>query len=175
MKTFILMAAFVICLTTNLSAQTKDRAEVNATVTESFSKHFNGASLIQWHKAKGASVAIFAYKEGSWMAYFSQDGKLLASAKKIRDISQLPIAVQESLATLQRQGAKKDNGPLEIGFVYEVLPTHGDTFYYVPMQNANQSLVASISANGYASINKKENRMPAAIDASNKSLLAKKN
>lgn len=166
------MAAFVICLKTNLSAQ--NSADVNASVAESFSKHFNSASLIQWQKAKGTSVAIFSYKEGSWMAYFSQDGKLLASVKKIRDISQLPIAVQESLANLKHQGARKDNGPLEVGFVYEVLPTHGDTFYYVPMQNANQSLIASISANGYASINKKENRIPRAIET-NKSLLAKKN
>lgn len=171
MKTIIILAALIICLNSNLSAQSS--AEVNAKVTESFGEHFNGATRIQWQKVKNLSVAIFLYEERAWIAYFDQSGDLLASARRVKDNSQLPVIVQESLSNFKSQKSAK-TGPLTMGYVYEVLPKNGETYYYIPMESATQSLSVSISNSGYAAINKKENRIPAMIEG-NKALLAKKN
>ena len=170
MKTIIILAALFICLN-NLSAQSN--AEVNAKVTESFGEHFSGATRIQWQKVKNLSVAIFLYEERSWIAYFDQSGDLLASARKIKEISQLPVVVQESLSNFKTQRSAK-KGSLTMGHIYEVLPKNGDTYYYIPMESATQTLGVSISNSGYAAINKKESRMPAMVEG-NKALLAKKN
>ncbi|HEX5170248.1 MAG TPA: hypothetical protein VFW11_13815 [Cyclobacteriaceae bacterium] len=170
MKTIIVLAALVLCLNNKLSAQ---NAEVNAPVSQNFQNKFSGATDVSWQKTKQLDIALFQYQGRTWIAYFDHQGDLVASARRIREIEQLPVTVQASLTDFQNQRSTK-GGPFTLGPIFEVLEKSGKTYYYVPMENQRQTLSVSINHDGYASIQKKATRMSSMIE-NNDALLAKKN
>lgn len=172
MKTPIILAAlFMTCLNNNLSAQSN--AEVNAKVAESFGKHYEGATNTSWRKAEGMDIALFQYEQQTCIAYFSNEGELIARARRIREISNLPLKVQHSLANFKSQKSKKA-GPLTLGPIFEVLERSGSSYYFIPMESASQKLNVSINNEGYATIEKKQNRGPVMFQP-DRALLAKQN
>jgi hypothetical protein len=170
MKTIIILAVLVLCLNNNVPAQ---QAEVSAKILNSFQKQFPGATSVKWEATKtGLRSALFQYEQRTWIAYFDPSGDLVASARKIKEISHLPMAVQASLRNFQDQKAAK-MGPLTLGPVYEVVEKSGNSFYFIPMESATKTLSVSITHDGYAAIHKKDNRLSNMIE--NSALLAKKN
>jgi hypothetical protein len=116
MKTTIILAAlFVTSLNNNLSAQNK--AEVNTKVTESFGKHYEGATNISWQKANGMDIALFQHDQRTHIAYFNKDGGVVASARRIREISNLPLKVQNALVEFKNKKSSKE-GPLASGPIF---------------------------------------------------------
>jgi len=171
MKTTIILAAlFMTCLNNNLSAQ--KNAEVNAKVTESFGKHYEGATNISWQKANGMDIALFQHEQKTCIAYFNNQGEVVASARRIREISNLPLKVQNSLVEFKTKKSAKE-GPLTLGPIFEVLERNGSSYYFIPMESSSKTLNVSINNDGYATIEKKENRGPVMFQPDNRNLLAK--
>lgn len=169
MKTIIIAAALMICLNQNSSAQID---EVNAKVTASFQQKFTGATNVTWDKTKELDIALFQYEQRTWIAYFNHRGELLASARRIREVSHLPMTVQSSLKNFQNQQSAKE-GPVTLGPIFEV--NDGNySYYFIPMESKTRKLSVSINNDGYAMVQKKENKMLPAIEE-NRALLAKKN
>lgn len=171
MKTTIILAALIVTsLNNTLSAQNK--TEVNAKVTESFGKHYEGATNISWRKGSGMDIALFQHNQKTSIAYFNGEGEIVASARRIRDISNLPLKVQYSLEEFKSRKSAK-GGPLTLGPIFEVLESNGSSYYFMAMENSNQTLNVSINSDGYATIEKKDNRGPVMFQADNRNLLAK--
>lgn len=169
MKTIIIAAALMICFNSKSSAQI---AEVNAKVSESFHKKFTGATSVTWDKTKDLDIALFQYDQRTWIAYFNHSGELLASARRIREVSHLPMTVQSSLTNFQSKQSAK-NEPVTLGPIFEV--NDGTySYYFIPMESKTRKLSISINNDGYAMVQKKENKMLPAI-VENRALLAKKN
>lgn len=169
MKTIIIAAVLMICLNQNSSAQT---TELNAKVAESFHKRFPGATSVTWDSTRELAIALFQYEQRTWIAYFNHRGELLASARRIREVSHLPMTVQTSLKNFQNQQSVR-NGPLTFGPIYEVIE-RDHSYYFIPMETKTRKLSVSISNDGYAMVQKKENKMLPVIQE-NRALLAKKN
>jgi hypothetical protein len=172
MKTtiIILAASFMICLNNNLSAQ--NNAGVNAKVTESFGKHYEGATNISWHKAKGMDIALFQYEQKTCIAYFNMEGDVVAGARRIREISNLPLKVQNSLVEFKSKKSAKE-GPVTLGPIFEVLDRDGRSYYFTTMEGSGQKLSVSINNDGYTTIEKKETRGPVMLQTNDRNLLAK--
>jgi hypothetical protein len=99
------------------------------------------------------------------------EGDVVASARRIREISNLPIKVQNSLVEFKSKKSAKE-GPVTLGPIFEVLDRDGRSYYFTSMESPKQTLNVSINNDGYATIEKKENRGPILFQP-DRSLLAK--
>ena len=170
MKTNVIIAAVLMLICANLSAQ--ESAQVNTIVAGNFETKFPGASTVRWQsQPKGISLAHFFVGNETWVAYYSAEGDLITSGKKIKVTNQLPIKVKESLKNVQTQYEGKF-GALLFGSIFEMTNNAG-TEYYIPMENNQLSLMLSIDSNGSVCIRKKERHVsPAKIEPV---VIAKKN
>src|SRR5262245_39015492 len=133
-KNIILSAALsLICLCSLSAQENQESATVNASVTRSFEKKFAGATNIKWsNHDKGVSLARFQMGEEVWLAYFSREGTLITSGRKIKSPDALPIKVKESLDKVETRYESKF-GSLDHGGIYEMVSDNG-TEYYVPLE-----------------------------------------
>jgi len=159
----------VICLH-NLMAQ--QNAIENASVARAFEADFSGAENVQAEpEQKNVTLIKFLYKEAFWLAYYTRDGRLISSGRKIKSLDQLPVNVKKSLDALQGEYERK-YGSLAVGAPFEMVSDAGTT-YFVPLQNTALSMFISIDGSGSTSIRSKQVRDSIVIPE--KSVIAKKN
>ena len=168
-KQIIIAAAFSICLT---SLMAQERFTADGSLTAKLEKEFQGAKDIEWNKEQDTHFAQFSYRDESWLAYYHK-GALVATARKIAGVQQLPVVVQRSLESFQESRSKK-HGEFTMGPIYE-LTQNGSTRYVIAMESTQNVMTVAIDGTGYAAIKKKEPRTPALEGASTEQLIAKKN
>jgi len=152
MKTLILIAAFAVVSFCALHAQ--DIVQVSTPVAQALQRNFTGASQIRWEKTGPLFLAKFQYNNGYWLAYFTDQGDLAASGRKIASIDQLPVAVQRGFTQLQRKQERK-HGSFQIGSPYELVLENGGTQYFLPIENSRITIMATSDASGNTAIRTK--------------------
>lgn len=169
-KNIIIAAALGLICLNNVFAQ--ESAQVNASVAKNFASKFAGASNVSWEpKAKGISLVKFHLQNESWIAYYSNEGDLITSGRKVMSPNLLPIKVKEALKDVQSKYESKF-GNFLFGSIFELTSDKG-TEYYIPLENAQLSMLVSIDNTGYSDIRSKvRHTSPIEID---KSVIAKKN
>jgi hypothetical protein len=163
------LAVSVICFH-NLIAQ--DNTNLSPSVARSFESDFSGASKIKAQSLpKRITLMEFNLNEGSWIAYYDGDGKLITSGRRIKTGERLPLLVQGSLDEILAKYERKF-GMITVGAPYEM--TKGSTTeYFVQMQNAQINMLVSIDGFGTSLVhNKQINKTTFEPD---KSVVAKKN
>jgi hypothetical protein len=154
MKKNIIIAAvlMLICLN-NLSAQ--ESTQVKASVARNFEEKFLGASNVRWTaEPKGISLAQFRIENDAWVAYFSPEGNLITSGRKIKSSDQLPIKVKEALNNVESKYESKF-GSFQYGGIYEMTSDNG-TQYFVPLESQKLSMMVSITDGGSSNILRKD-------------------
>ena len=169
-KNIILGITLMLLSLQQLTAQ--ENAPVNASVSNSFEKAFEGAKNVHWTSLpKNVSQAQFAYKGSSWLAYFDATGNIITSGRKIKDVNELPLKVQDGFEQARRRAEKK-GGSAEIIVMYEMLKD-GLTHYLVSMQNESTISTFSIGQDGTAALKLKKPR--SMVSEQPKEVIAKKN
>ena len=171
MKKHIIIAAVLslICLN-NLFAQ--EKAPVNATVIRSFESEFSEASNLRWEpQQRGILLAKFRFENESWIAYYSREGTLITSGRKVESPNLLPIKVKNALENVQDKYEQK-YGTFARGTVFEMTTDNG-TEYFIPLENVRMSVLVSINDSGISTVERKEKH--SSPIATNGSAIAKKN
>jgi hypothetical protein len=151
-KNIILAVALAVICLNNLFAQ--ENAKIQASVIQNFDKKFAGAANVKWEpQAKGISLAQFRFENETWVAYYNKEGQLITSGRMIKSTDTLPIKVKESLKNAKDKYQEKF-GTLTYSLVYEMTTDKG-TEYYIPMANAQVSLLVSLDDAGSSSLRKK--------------------
>jgi hypothetical protein len=146
-KFFVSLVLFVSVAGTSTFASEKD--EVNSQVQKSFQKEFAGARFVKWELIKeNIYQAHFLYNDKRLDAYFSADGRLLATGRFIPE-SNLPLLVSRSIARKFDQYQVKD--------VVEY--SQGDeTSYLLTLENEKSTLIVQAYSSGSTYIFKKEKK-----------------
>lgn len=149
MKTLIQYTAVLLLLSIIMTkAQT---SQVPASVSAAFSKEFSAASNVQWTVTKDIYQSRFEQGDEKLIAYFNQDGTLVATARKIQ-LSQAPTLVRKSISVLQDQ--YEAASPAEM---YEISEAN-DTQYFVNVTGKKQFISALASVNGNCKVLRKSNK-----------------
>jgi hypothetical protein len=153
MKTNTLMGvAFMLISLHSLSAQ--DSIRVKASVAKQFEEVFRGAKDAHWVSLpKKISQVQFHHQRNSWLAYFDDDGKLLASGRRIKSVNDLPLQVQEGFRKAKARMERKV-GNAAVTMIYEMRIDSG-TKYYFSLQNHKSLATFSITSDGIATLEKK--------------------
>jgi hypothetical protein len=124
--------------------------KVNSRILCSFEKNFAGATYIQWEKLKGKALtqAVFHYNKERYIAFFDNDGKLVATGRFI-SINQVPLLVKLTV----------DRNYAAYNLVQVVELTQNDeTSYIVTFDNDRIKFDTQIYSDGGAHIIKKEKK-----------------
>ena len=163
------LAMSVICLH-NLIAQTS--TNMRASVARSFESDFSGSTNVKAKiLPKSITLIQFNFNEGSWIAYYDQDGKLITSGRRIKTGERLPLVVQESLDEIRAKYERKF-GVITVGAPYEMTKDN-TTAYYVQMKNARIDMLVSFDGFGTSLVHNKHINKP--TFEPDKSVVAKKN
>lgn len=137
---------WVLLLTVGLSTTFAHKYEnVNEQVINSFKKEFASAQDVSWEKSKDISKATFKLNDQVMFAYYTEEGSLLAVVRNIVS-SQLPINLLSDL--------KKNYAGYWISDLFE-MASDNTTYYYVTLQNSDQSVVMkSFGAAGWETFKK---------------------
>jgi hypothetical protein len=147
MKSRILALALVLTVAaTNVFAN--NEIDVNKKVIEAFKTEFAQAVEVKWESAKEFVKATFRMNEQEMVAYYSEDGKLIAVTRQLV-MGQLPINLQSTVKSNYKESRIAD--------LFEV--SSGDeTAYYVSLETAKLKVVLkSVGAQGWT-IYKKEKK-----------------
>jgi hypothetical protein len=136
MKKIILATGLMLTLGLT-GAFAKDRGDINAAVTASFSKDFGTAENVNWERQRDFIKATFSLNNMIMFAYYQPDGELLAVSRNLLS-DQLPIYLRGDL--------KKNYRGYWINDLFE-LAAQEQTSYYISMENADEILV--LKSNGY--------------------------
>jgi hypothetical protein len=163
------LAVSVICFH-NLIAQ--DSTNLSPSVARSFESDFSGATKVKAQSLpKKITLMQFNLNEGSWIAYYDKEGKLITSGRRIKATERLPLVVQESLDAIRAKYERKF-GVITVGAPYEM--TKGTTTeYFVPMKNDQIDMLVSIDGFGTSLVHNKHINKP--TFEPDKSAVAKKN
>jgi hypothetical protein len=127
MKKIILTIAIAVCSLAVFANETN----VNASVLNTFSKDFAGATEVNWTSSSQFYKASFVYNAQHVTAFYSFDGEMLGLARNISSLD-LPMHLQTSL--------KKDYGGRWISELFELSNAEG-TSYYITLEQADSKLI----------------------------------
>jgi hypothetical protein len=169
-KNMIIGAMLWITSLGNLAAQ--NSPSVSEATVKSFEQAFTGATNVKWLGIeKGIYLASFNHLGNYWIAYYSKEGKMISSGRKVRGVQDLPVLVKESLYRAKKHREEKF-GALTLGSIFEMI--NGDlTVYYVPMQNHRVTFMFEINTAGNIELKRKQ--MLKAAPNSVKNVIARKN
>lgn len=104
----------------------------------SLSKDFSNAHNVKWEAKGKYLLATFTLNNDVMFAYYSNDGEFMAIGRNI---------LSDKLPIYQMIELKKNYEGYWISNLFEV-NMHNDTYYYVTVENAEQTLVLKSSENG---------------------------
>jgi hypothetical protein len=152
-KHILLIAAIILLSINNISAQKK--VTVDYAVTTSFNHNFKGASLLQWTKLKNSLfMARFENHGDHCIAYFTPDGRLLLTGRKI-SFEITPLVVRKRTEELCTMHSTK-SGELTIREIYELAGDHG-TEYFINLTGKKLALSVIIYGDGTSKVLKESN------------------
>jgi hypothetical protein len=120
--------------------------EVTAKVKQAFEKDFVDAKNVNWDKKGKYYFANFMMKDKELDVAYNEDGEIVGTSRKV-SMTQLPLILS---LTLSHQ-----YGKYTIPAEATELNYHGETHYYVTVDNDKQILRLSCKPNGEVSIDKK--------------------
>jgi hypothetical protein len=162
----LIISMIILISTTALKAQST--YEPATELVTKFNNQFGGATEAKWSK-KGDVIGVGFQHEGFCkIAYYDQDGKLVASGRKISQ-SQLPMKINQEIAST-RISLEKKTGPYTAGSCYEFLKESGSTEYVILLENSRES-VTLVSENDQTRI---ENRSKKVLPLPTTEVIAKK-
>ncbi len=142
-KTFL---AIALILSAGISVSlANDNDNITKSVRSSFTHDFRSAKNIQWEKEKDFSKATFNINDQIMFAYYDPSGMLVAVARNITS-DNLPINLQVDL--------KNNYSDYWISDLFETA-AHGQTHYYVTLENADQKLILNATDSNEWSVYKK--------------------
>src|SRR4030095_4409003 len=110
-----------------------------------FQKEFNGATNVKWTEGKDVISASFILSDSRIIAYFSNEGELLGTARNVL-FSQLPLAVIKEINN------RFGNAPISDIIEY----TSGmDTYYGMYVDTPTKHLKVKISSDGDVTVEKR--------------------
>jgi hypothetical protein len=140
-----ILVALSLLLTVGLTSAFASEPKVNPSVLASFKQEFSFVKDAEWTVNDEYSTAVFILADRRIVAYFSNEGEYLGSARDLI-FNQLPMAVINAIN--KRFG--------DIG-VYEIVERAigAETFYYMTVEYANKILRIEATPSGSLSIIKK--------------------
>jgi hypothetical protein len=135
MKQTILAMAMML-MTGLTGAFAKNNEGISNEITTSFNKDFVSATNVSWIKQKDFTKATFTMNNQVMFAYYDESGDLIASARNILS-EQLPINLMNDL--------KKGYSNYWISELFE-MDKEGQAFYYVTLENADETLILKSSS-----------------------------
>jgi hypothetical protein len=130
-KCILILPLLVVMGISSSFAGTRDG--IDPSVVVSFKASFRNVRDVQWDARKEFVKASFNMNGQVFMAYFAQDGDLMAVTRHIRS-SELPARVRRSL--------RKNYSQYWITDLVEVV-SNGETTYYVSLENPDRRLILS--------------------------------
>jgi hypothetical protein len=127
-KKIILFAACLLLSTSAIFAQSKS---IPAPVVAEFQTSFKGITDVQWKTAGPLYKASFILDQYPIDAFFSIDGKLTATTRKLSE-NQLPMILIASMREKQKNA--------EVTDLFEVLSDRGTEYFFV-VDNGKQKKV----------------------------------
>jgi hypothetical protein len=135
----LIISMLILIGTSALRAQSS--YEPSTELVTKFNHQFEGAADPKWSQ-KGDVIGVGFLQDGLCkIAYYDQDGNLVASGRKISE-SQLPMKIHHDLASL-KVGLEKKSGPFLGGSCYEFLKESGGTEYVFLFENSREAVVIS--------------------------------
>jgi hypothetical protein len=144
MKKMIL--ALSAMLTVGLSATlASEETKVDPRVLSAFKKEFSFAQNVKWEVSGDISTARFSLNDQGFIAYFTEEGELLSTARNILYM-QLPLSV---IKTLQERYASADlSGVVEVN-------KSGETSYYMQAEEKEKKVLLQAWPSGSIHVVKK--------------------
>ena len=115
-----------------------NKTDVSSKIKESFKKEFTEAESVTWDAVETYQIARFVFHNHAVIAYFSQDGELLGSARTIL-FNELPLTVIKSF-----EGKFSEANFTEIS---EVSNIEG-TSYVMTVEIKNKQYHVKVNPNG---------------------------
>lgn len=139
MKKLFIAALVMVAATTSVFA--KDVTKVDYRVRSSFEAKFFGAENVTWHARENFLKVSFTLAGEAVEAFFSTEGNLIGSSRKI-DFNQLPLAAKQKI--------RQDHAGAKIVETIE-FDMDGDRSYYVSLEYADKSQILQVSLYGIVS------------------------
>jgi hypothetical protein len=151
MKNITLAVTIILFSTNYLSAQ--EKITVDYRVTTSFNNEFKYATLVQWTKLPDNLVmARFDNHQDHCIAYFSPEGKMLLTGRKI-SFEIIPLAVQKRAEELRTMNEAKGSD-LTVREIYELARDHG-TEYFINFTSEKLALSVIVYGDGTSKVLRK--------------------
>ena len=140
----LFFAALVAVLvgTSAFAADTKDASKVSYKVRTVFDAKFNGASNIEWTLREDFTKATFLLADQQVEAFFSSDGELIATSRKV-ELNKLPLNAIQSI--------QKKYAAYTISEAIE-MDQDGEKSYYVSLQKSDKKQILQVSLYGNVSV-----------------------
>jgi hypothetical protein len=155
MKKIIILSVLTLISMSTLRGQSK--AEPSPAVAAEFSKQFKGATDVNWDKIGTLSFAQFQLQKHLTIAYFDNDGNLIAQGRKISE-EQLPMRLRADLLAVKSE-REKNSGVLSIGNIFEYTGESDYTQYVTSLENDRESIVVG-TVNGKMTVRSKSKKGP---------------
>ena len=143
-KIFIAAMMAVLVGSSAFAADNKDVVKVNYRAKTTFDAHFAGATNVTWTQRETYTKASFVIADQAVEAFFSPEGELVGSSRKI-EFSKLPL---EAIQTIQKKYS-----------TYTVTESiefdqNGERNYFVSLADGKKKQILQVSLYGSVSIYK---------------------
>lgn len=144
MKKFILIASFALLFTAGTASANTLKKEIPATVQNSFDRFFAQATEVNWEETTNWYKASFQLNGQYLTAYYAPDGRPIAISRNLTT-SNLPLHLLGHLKQYMSNAWVSD--------LFE-LSSHGNTTYYVTLDNADETLTLVSDGNDWSVYNR---------------------
>jgi hypothetical protein len=135
-----LMAVFVG--SSAFATDTKDVVKVSYKVKNNFEAHFTGAKNVSWAQRDNYTKATFVLADQPVEAFYSVDGELVATSRKV-EFNKLPL---EAIQTIQKKYSS-----YTVADTIE-LDQDGEKNYYVSVQDGEKKQILQVSLYGSVTV-----------------------
>ena len=141
-RLFFAALAAVLVGTSAFAADIKDASKVSYKVRTIFDAKFNGASNIEWTVREDYTKASFILADQQVEAFFSTEGELIATSRKV-EFSKLPLNAIQSI--------QKKYAAYTVSETIE-MDQDGEKSYYVSLQKNDRKQILQVSFYGTVSV-----------------------
>ena len=144
MKKFILIASLALLFTAGTASANTLKKEIPSTVQNSFNRFFAQATEVNWEESATWFKASFQLNGLYLTAYYAPDGRPIAISRNLTT-SNLPLHLLGHLKQYMSNAWVSD--------LFE-LSSHGNSTYYVTLDNADETLTLVSDGNDWSVYNR---------------------
>jgi hypothetical protein len=137
-KLIIAVVMTVLVGRSAFAADTKEAAKVSYRIKTDFETRFSGATNVSWTVRDNYTKVAFTLAEQPVEAFFSHDGELIASSRKV-EFGKLPL---NAIQTIQK---KYSTYTVSESIEFD---QDGDKNYFVSLQNGSKKQILQVSVYG---------------------------